>query len=120
MALQEKAFPFNSIEVRIQGDYLPAIFGNVTGNSGSTTIVGTTRIPTDQWVCIQLTVDISPEPSAAQVHIDGELAVELNSFRTMPADGYGHLFSGLRGSVGQPASVYMDEVVVDTSPVSCD
>ena len=117
MYLQANQSPFHSIGVQLNDTYVPTIVTVLSQTRGR----GTQSIPADQWVCLQFTVDLAESDGAARLHVDGELFAELVGVRTLPEGGVDHMFSGVGwGGAGDSATVYMDEIVVDTSPVPCD
>ena len=117
MFLQENGSPWGDLRVELNGDYVPRIRSQMSGGSQAD---ATQSIPTDQWVCLQVTVDIGANGSA-QLHVDGELYAEITDTNTQTTLGYNHMMSGIGwGGAGQATSVYMDELVVDTSPTPCD
>ena len=118
MAFQETVSPYDGISVRIEGDAL-VIHAPLPGNGARAR--ATQPFPTERWMCIQVAIDINASAGSVQVHVDGELHAEMLNRPTAVASGFGMMFKGIGwGGAGDPIVVYMDETIVDTSPIPCD
>ena len=117
LGFKDSDAPFRTLRVELNNDYVAAVSTDIgDGASGA----GTRSLATDQWLCIQLTVSLDDNDGSAQLHVDGELYAELTGADTRPLNGFTQINAGVIGGAGQGANVFIDELVVDTSPTPCE
>jgi len=78
-------------------------------------------MPRDRWVCATLTLDVG-DTGRARAAIDGVSTVDEALIDVLPAGGLSRVTTGIEWSspTQMSADVYVDEVVVSTSPIPCD
>jgi hypothetical protein len=80
--------------------------------------------PRDRWFCAELVIHLGELGGAgsAEVHVDGQKVLEAPiGTDTLPAGGYDYLMAGAPHANGLSAAgeVFMDDVVLATSPIGC-
>jgi hypothetical protein len=78
-------------------------------------------IPRDRWFCFRARVVISDDAGMVQVFVDDELALETIDIDTLPESGVRQFRAGVDWSSEQASEfeIYMDDIVLDTAPVTC-
>jgi hypothetical protein len=79
------------------------------------------EFPRDRWTCLLLHIAVGAN-GALEVFVDGARVLSRNNFDTRVDGGYTNVDQGVHyATPGQSAAhFWIDEVVVDTSPVACD
>jgi hypothetical protein len=117
--LSERYAPWDHIAFEIDSDDFPAVWihGPALYFAGSGTVA-----PRDMWFCVRLHVVISASDGAIEVWVDDELAIEASGIDTLAAGGIEKIAFGITWSLPDepPCLVYVDDVIVDTSPLTCD
>lgn len=82
---------------------------------------GTVEVPRDRWFCLRAHVAVSGERGSVQLYVDDALALDAANLVTLPSAGLRQFRAGVGWSSEQTElfEVYMDDVLVDTAPVSC-
>ena len=82
---------------------------------------GTTTIPRDRWFCLRAHIAVSDDAGFVQLFVDDALALDATDIDTLPDAGVRELRVGIDWSSGQdePFELYIDDVVLDTAPVTC-
>jgi hypothetical protein len=86
---------------------------------GSSTVMA----PRDRWVCLEMHVTLSATTTGGlEMFMDGMPVGSASGFATTPADGQQEVHVGFPHTdvMQEPATVYVDEVVVDTNRIGCD
>jgi hypothetical protein len=94
----------------------------IVTDSTTNTPTGVT-MPTDQWVCFEVSVRGSTTTSSADAEIivwlDGAQIADVTSFNLSPSQQF-NFGPSLFGEGAQPATdLWMDEVALDTSRIGC-
>lgn len=78
--------------------------------------------PVSSWFCLQVGIDVNDADGTVKVEVDGETVLSHDEVDTMPGRGIDRVVYGLGASgVRQTgATVYFDDIVVSTQPVTCD
>ena len=121
-SLTESQDPFGAVSVRLISGPSLSVQARVS-ETISTTRVSSTVLPTDQWLCLQVSVDVSPTAGAVSVLVDGVSLVAMTNLPTLPAQGYDSMVLGVNFSdpAQSPVELYLDEAAVDTSAsLPCD
>jgi hypothetical protein len=82
-----------------------------------------TAIPLDRWACLQLELP-SNTTGTTRVFVDGAELTDAALPKTTPQPPPGHVYIGLEW-VGTPSSLpaadaWLDEIIVDTQPTTCE
>jgi hypothetical protein len=78
-------------------------------------------IPRGRWFCVRAEIDLSDTDGAVRVWLDEQRAVALSDIDTLPAVGAHNLTAGIDHSAQEAhASVFFDELLLDSSPVTCN
>jgi hypothetical protein len=111
--------PFKGIDFNLL-DGAPQIYSpeSAVQRSTSTTVV----IPRDRWFCMQVAIGLSATDGTLRLDVDGVNALDLQKLHSLPAAGVHLLRAGIDWSSEQdaPFSIYMDDLVLDTTPIACD
>lgn len=80
-----------------------------------------TALPRDRWTCLMVEVDVAQDGSAALV-VDGAPVVSASDLDTVPGGGATLAAAGILWAPADqgPAEIYIDELVVDTVPLTCE
>jgi hypothetical protein len=80
------------------------------------------EFPRDKWVCVQLHVVIDDANGSIELAIDGQPVIDSMGGDTAVAGGYTNLDAGFHYATPtqSAARMFVDEIVADTSPISCD
>ncbi len=107
--------PYPSANVLLVPGEIHANFAN-----GPTTSA-TQMFPRDRWTCVVMHIAVAINGSI-EVSIDGTRVLSRTNFDSRVAGGYTNVDVGVHyATPDQGASrMWVDEVVVDTSPVTCD
>jgi hypothetical protein len=82
---------------------------------------GSLLIPRERWFCFRVRVAISNAEGAVDVFVDDQPAVAVSGVDTLPDEGVRTFRAGVDWSSGQTEffEVFIDDIVLDTQPVSC-
>lgn len=79
--------------------------------------------PRDEWVCVRTEIEVDPSAGSVATYIgdDSTPEVERTGIDTLPAFPYRHFGVGLgfTDDVANGAELFIDEVAVGRSPISC-
>lgn len=111
--------PFKGVDFNLENG-APQIF--VPGSLPERTTSTTLTIPRDRWFCLQAQVTLSVDAGRVRLQVDGAPALDQGGLDTLPPAGVHLLRAGVDWSSLQnaPFEVYVDDLVLDTSPVACD
>ena len=93
--------------------YLPA--------SDRSAFSGDGAVPRDDWMCLVIELEVDDELGGVSLRRDGTLVAQADNVDTLPPGGISRLSLGVTWSQSQqpPATLYMDDVVVDREPIDC-
>ncbi len=99
----------------------------VSGGRGRILLSGMTAttaaaLPTDQWICFTYDIAIGDLDGTASGTFGGETLGPIGPLDSLPAGGYENVEIGFvfTDDMMGAAEVFIDEVVVDDSPIACD
>jgi hypothetical protein len=79
-------------------------------------------LPKDGWHCVELALVVADSGGRIALHVDGQNVIDQTNLDTLPTGGFDRLNVGIPFSgsaqVG-PATVYLDDIVVDVTPIGC-
>ena len=109
--------PFSGVDFNLEDGFVQTY----SPQSDPARQTGTLAIPRDRWFCFRARVGISHDAGFVQVFVDDQLALDATSIDTLPEDGVRQFRAGIDWSSEQDArfEIYLDDVVLDTSPVAC-
>ncbi len=85
--------------------------------------VASQAFPLDEWFCLQLNVTVDASAGSAELLVNGTQLLNLTGIATLPPTA-GYSIFGVGVEFTTPAqpitNVFVDEVVLDTSPVACE
>ncbi len=118
MTIHEDAVPFGGVGVGIFRGDQPYIY---FGTASRTAYAPVATITRDRWTCWQLHVEIGSR-GAADLRIDGVEVAADTDIDTLPSAGFTSIVTGIGYSDPDqvPATVFVDELIIDDSPVGCD
>ena len=122
LSLTESQDPFGAVHVRLVSGPSLQVSARVN-DTVSTTRNSSAILPTDQWLCFQVSVDVSPAAGSVSVFVDGSPLVVMTSLPTVPAGGYDSFVLGVNFSdpAQPPVQIFVDEAAVDTTAsIPCD
>ena len=76
----------------------------------------------DTWHCAELAVSVADTGGAISLTLDGQTVIDQTNLDTRPTAGFYHLQVGIPytgPTQSGPAAVYVDDVVVDVTPIGC-
>ena len=81
-----------------------------------------TVFPRDQWVCVEMHVQIDPSAGRFEFFLDGAGGLALNNRNTLPARGYTSFEVGVHyANFNQgPITAYADDVMLGTERLGCN
>jgi len=84
------------------------------------TVTSGVALPAGRWVCLGLRVEIAATDGEIEISLDDAVIGGASDVTTLPAGGYARVSAGLL-YLADPgdATIYIDDVVVDTEPVGC-
>jgi hypothetical protein len=90
--------------------------GNPVRQTGSLTV------PRDRWFCLRARIAVSDDAGFVQLFVDDVLALDATGIDTLPDAGIRELRAGIDWSSEQDDffELYLDDIVLATSPVACD
>jgi hypothetical protein len=79
-------------------------------------------LPRDRWVCMEMQIHIDPSAGFVRVTFDGGSAIQTPLTDTDVAGGYTNVDAGIHyaNEVQSPGSLWIDDIVLDTSPIGCN
>ena len=109
--------PFTGLDINLEDGALQ-IF---SPQNDPARVTGELTIPRDAWFCLRAEIAVSDAAGAAQLFVDGELALAATGLDTLPDDGVHLLRAGVDWSSEQETSfeIYIDDLVLDDAPVAC-
>jgi hypothetical protein len=99
------------------GDDLRVLLGP---NQRSLHFAGPGNVPRDEWVCLELALDVAASTGSLALFVNGEQRVQASDVTTLPPGPFTVLSVGAvpsDESVG--TDVAIDELVVATEPIGC-
>lgn len=108
--------PYPSAYVMLSG-------GMIHVNVDSTSYLFPGDLPRDRWVCVELHINVSPTSGSFDLTFDGGTPMSASGIDTLVGDtGYTNLDVGVHyATPGQsPVDLWIDEVILDTSPIGCN
>jgi hypothetical protein len=111
--------PFKGVDFNLENG-APQVF--VPGSQPDRITSTTLTIPRDRWFCFQAQITLSATAGAVKILVDGAPALDQAGLDTLPPAGVHLLRAGVDWSSLQkaPFEVFMDDLVLDTSPIACD
>ncbi len=89
---------------------------------GTEQLTSSGAFPLDKWFCLQLNVAIDAAAGSVELLVDGAQVLNQTGLPTLPDAGY--VLFGVGAVFTTPVqpltTVFVDEVVLDTSPVACE
>jgi hypothetical protein len=110
--------PFRGVDFNLESGALSTyVPGQAPDRFTSTTLT----IPRDHWFCLQIAMTLSPDAGTVTMLVDGQVGLEQANMKTLPEGGVHLLRAGVDWSSLQtePFDIYMDDLVLSTSPVDC-
>lgn len=105
----------------------PATFFYLDGaqlviNTDGNPVYGVDTLPRDRWVCAEMQIQISATNGFVKVTFDGIPALQTPAIDTDVAGGYTNIDVGVHYATDTqgPASLWIDDIVVDTNPIGCN
>lgn len=95
--------------------------GGMHSNVDGENVSAAFEFPRDRWTCLLMHLVVGANGSL-EVFVDATRVLSRTGFDTRVAGGYTNVDEGVHYATPAqaPAHFYVDEVVVDTSPVTCD
>ncbi len=95
--------------------------GQMQSNVDGELVVGSFDFPRDRWACLIMHLVVGASGSL-EVTVDGQQVMARTNFDTRVGGGYTNVDIGVHyATPGQGAAQFwIDEVVIDTSPVTCN
>jgi len=82
-------------------------------------VTGTVNPPVGQWYCLRMDLGISDQGSI-QAYLNDVPFVDATGVDTLPAAGVHNVTAGIDfAGQADPAEIFVDELVLDTTPVGC-
>lgn len=83
---------------------------------------GALNFPHDRWTCVELHIVIDPAGGVIEAWVDGMLRATGSDLDTEVAGGYTNVDIGVHYATPAqaPAEMWVDEVVVDLTPIGCN
>jgi len=117
----------NNVHSLVVGDANTADYGSKFVYAGGklhvaaagAALAGSTDAPLGQWYCLRLELGIGDQGSV-RAYLNDTLFVDATGVDTLPAAGVHNVTAGIDfAGQAEPAEVFLDELVLDTSPVAC-
>lgn len=91
---------------------------NIDGESATAPF----EFPRDRWVCLRMHLVVAATGGSIDIAVDGATVLSKANIDTRVANGYTNVDVGVHyATPAQTASrMWIDEVVIDTSPIACD
>ena len=111
--------PFKGIDFNLESD-APQIYVPESQPPRYTSM--SALIPRDRWFCFRVHVALSATAGTVELWIDDAPALAQSGLHTLPAAGIHLLRAGVDWSSLQndPFTLYLDDLVLATTPVACD
>jgi hypothetical protein len=93
--------------------------GQLRVTTSNTMVTGSVDAPFGQWYCLRMELDIGLQGSI-RAYLNDAKFVDATAVDTLPAGGVHNLSVGIDfAGQADPAQIFVDEVLLDTMPVSC-
>jgi hypothetical protein len=79
-------------------------------------------LPHDTWHCAELAVSVADTGGTMRLTLDGQTVIDQTNLDTRPTGGFDHIQVGIPytgPTQSGPAAFYVDDVVVDVTPIGC-
>ncbi|HTA91415.1 MAG TPA: hypothetical protein VK745_17645 [Polyangiaceae bacterium] len=87
--------------------------------SSGVAVTGTVDAPLGQWYCLRLELGIGDQ-GTVRAYLNDTVFADATGVDTLPAAGVHNVTAGIDfAGQAEPAQVFIDELLLDTSPVSC-
>jgi hypothetical protein len=107
-----------NVDINVTGDRSVQVYSQVSRNSYLST---PNAIPEGEWFCLHGSISLSDTAGIVTVGVNGTTVVTTDPEDTLPPSGLGRADFGIGWTQQQQitTNVYVDNIVVDTSPIPC-
>jgi hypothetical protein len=120
----------DQLSIMVTGNLLPPypsanvllVPGQVHAVVEGSSIPADFEFPHDRWVCVELHLGIDGSAGSISVDVDGSKVVGATGIDTAVDNGYTNIDAGFHYATPSQtaATMFVDEVVADTTPIGCD